>query len=57
MTRSLRLRREALSELTTDDLQGVVGGASGLTCPVKECVGDLSLLTCYGSYNCPTYNC
>ena len=56
MTRSLRLRREALSELTTDDLQGVVGGASGLTCPVGECVGDLSLV-CYGSYDCPTYTC
>ena len=58
MKRTLRLRRETLAELTTDDLRDVVGGASGVTCPLADCVQDVSkAIGCVGSYNCPTYNC
>ena len=37
--RSLNLNREALAELTTDDLASVVGGVplSGNTCPIPDC--------------------
>lgn len=41
MKRSLTLRREALSEVTSDDLSGFGGAqqlASGLSCPVVGCV-------------------
>ena len=58
MTKRLALKRETVAELTTDDLRIAVGGQSGVTCPVSDCVRDLSdVLTCVGSYNCPTYNC
>jgi hypothetical protein len=57
MKRTLTLRREALSELTTGDLASVVG-ASGLTCPYGDCVRDLTYqLGCIGSYNCITWEC
>lgn len=57
MTRRLTLRREALTELTADDLGAVVGAAvSGYSCPV--CVVDLTQkLHCQGTYNCPTWTC
>lgn len=35
MTRTLQLRREVLTDLTTDELGAVVGGA---TRPVRDCV-------------------
>ena len=58
VTKTLRLRRESLCELSIGDLRDVVGGASGLTCPVGECVRDLTYeLGCIGSYDCPTYTC
>lgn len=59
MKRTLRLTREALTELITDDLRIAVGGGqSGLTCPVKECTQNLSdVLTCVGTYQCPTAPC
>jgi hypothetical protein len=58
MKRTLSLKRETLAELTTDDLRDVVGGASGITCPLGDCVRDLSeALGCVGSYNCPTWTC
>ena len=53
--RTLRLRRETLAELTTEDLAGVVGaqGASGITCPVLECTA-ISGHTCL---DCLTRSC
>ena len=58
MRRTLSLRSETLAELTTDDLRIAVGGLSGVTCPVADCVRNLSdVLGCVGSYNCPTYTC
>lgn len=58
MTRTLALKRETLTELTTDDLTIAVGGASGVTCPVKWCVENLSdAIGCVGTYQCPTYTC
>jgi hypothetical protein len=58
VTKRLTLRREALAELTADDLRIAVGGQSGVTCPVADCVRNLSdALGCVGSYNCPTYDC
>lgn len=58
MTKRLTLQRENVAELATDDLRTVVGGQSGVTCPVADCVRDLSdVLGCVGSYNCPTYDC
>ena len=41
MKRTLRLRRETLSELTVDELKIAVGGNSGPTCPVLPCLDDL----------------
>jgi hypothetical protein len=40
MKRTLSLKREALTELTTSDLAAVAGGAlaSGATCPAVSCV-------------------
>jgi hypothetical protein len=43
--RKLSLKKETLSDLTTVELRGVVGGApSGTTCPVKACLDS--------DYNC-----
>lgn len=36
--RKLTLRKEALAELTTDELSDVVGGASGALCPTDPCI-------------------
>ena len=63
--RRLTLRREALTELTTAELTAVAAGgadASGLTCPVRDCLQsdfsdlascDSCLPTCY----CHTWAC
>ena len=54
MTRRLSLRREALTELSFDELHVVHGGAQtmqGLTCPVSYCATDIL------SRGCPTYTC
>lgn len=48
MKRMLSLKRETLTELTSDDLLDLVGGAalmSGTTCPLKDCLNS--------NYNCP----
>ena len=55
--RTLRLRRETLTDLHGDDLQAVVGAApelSGTSCPVRDCL-DVSaqIRTC----GCATGNC
>lgn len=45
MQRALSLKREQLTELTPGELAGVAGAAydaSGLTCPVKDCVAGVS---------------
>jgi hypothetical protein len=39
--RKLVLNREHLAELTTGEL-GVVVGASGLSCPIAGCAGNVS---------------
>ena len=49
MKRTLRLNREALTALTTDDLGDVVGAQAdfsrvGFTCPVRDCAGELTVL-------------
>jgi hypothetical protein len=50
--RKLQLKREALDELTADQLVGVVGGdLSGATCPVRDCVRTLDNTDCI----CYTY--
>jgi hypothetical protein len=40
MKRTLSLKREALTELSADDLGAVAGGAlpSGLSCPIQTCL-------------------
>ena len=38
MTRTLRLKREALVELTTHDLRAVVGGDAAITGRATECL-------------------
>jgi hypothetical protein len=40
--RNLRLRKETLAELSTAELTSVVGGISGATCPVKQCLTNNS---------------
>jgi hypothetical protein len=55
MKRTLNLRREALAELTTDELTAVVGGAQtvqGPTCPLLNCVVPSYKPQC--SWSCPT---
>lgn len=49
--RTLSLKREALAELTGEDLAVVVGGSA-------DCLQGLSRkLGCVGTYQCPTYTC
>lgn len=55
LTRPLRLRRETLTELTADALRAVAGGGSGVSCPVRDCVADVSEAVCPSRYNCPTW--
>ena len=51
MTRRLTLAREALAELTPDELSAVVGGSS-------DCFKTLTQkLGCEGTYQCPTWTC
>lgn len=59
MARRLTIRREALTELTTDELTGIVAAApSGKTCPIGDCVKNLSeVLTCVGTPDCLTRSC
>ena len=47
MKRTLRLDRETLTELTTEELQGVAGGVPK-TLNIRECVGswDPSCIDC-----------
>ncbi|MDQ1713434.1 MAG: hypothetical protein QOE45_2884 [Frankiaceae bacterium] len=66
MKRRLVLQREALTELTPDDLTAVIGGVAatgnGLTCPgATTCLRELSLAPCTVqsvkpncSWSCPT---
>jgi hypothetical protein len=54
VTRTLRLAKETLAELTTDDLTRVGGGAvSGVTC--LNCGSDFA--PCYPTYRCQTLDC
>jgi hypothetical protein len=56
MKRTLRLRRETLSDLTPADLTSVVGGAAtaqGFTCPAVRCVTELTITPTCG---CLTVN-
>jgi hypothetical protein len=49
MTKRLTLKRETIAELTAADLTTVVGGAQSgelFTCPVLQCIEDLSLPRC-----------
>lgn len=49
--RTLSLRRETLTELTTPELSSVAGGAPATT-PLKYCLTNLSQeLSCYASCN------
>ena len=48
MKRTLRLAREPIADLTTEDLTGVVGALSGLTCPVLDCIRPIT-----DNYSCP----
>lgn len=50
--RRLALRREPLTELTTGDLARVAGAAyaaTGLTCPLADCLDVSAEISCYGS--------
>ncbi|HVF03356.1 MAG TPA: hypothetical protein VNA20_00810 [Frankiaceae bacterium] len=59
--RTLSLKRESLTELTTDDLTGVVGAAAGteiLSCPIFDCLDVLTRdIRCDNTLNCPTLVC
>ena len=57
MKKRLILRAERLAELTTADLDLVVGAGqiTGTTCPVRTCTPTLDLATCQSvPTNCPT---
>ncbi len=49
--RTLRLRREPLAELTTDELAGVVGAATDVTCVVGQAL-DKVTEKFFHSYKC-----
>lgn len=56
MKRTLTLASESLAEITSDDLSGVAGAAqqaSGLTCPVRDCVLDNPPTFPPGCYSVP----
>jgi len=63
MTRSLKLRREELTELSVTDLGAIAGAAaSGATCPLTDCVAAVSKAlsctpTCGYTGCCPTGVC
>lgn len=49
MKKRLTLKQESLTELTTDELGLAIGGAQSgdlFTCPVVQCIDDLSLPRC-----------
>ena len=46
MRRKLTLNKETLTELTTTDLSGVVGAASGHNTLCLECINDFSFEVC-----------
>ena len=50
-SRSLSLKREALADLSTDDLRGVAGAAAAMSGRYGNCTLDNSYLAC--SLNCP----
>lgn len=57
--RSLSLRREALADLSPDDLGSVAGGArtlQGPTCPLIGCLTGILTDDCY-THGCNTANC
>ncbi|HWL35764.1 MAG TPA: hypothetical protein VNQ77_06200 [Frankiaceae bacterium] len=57
MKKTLSLRAERLAELTTADLDCVVGAGqiTGTTCPVRTCnPPTVNLATCESVPNCPT---
>lgn len=58
MKRTLNLKREALSELTDDQLVEVAGAAEavtgGRTCPALGCKLSLLHAWCPSAFTCPT---
>lgn len=55
MKRTLTLKREALTELTTSDLARIAGAADpSLSCPVKNCLATVGETF---SINCSEYSC
>lgn len=46
MKRTLTLKREALTELSTTELSAVAGGAAVKTTPVNECLSISFEMTC-----------
>lgn len=57
MKKTLALRAERLAELTTAELDRVVGAGqiTGATCPVRTCnPPTVNLATCQSVPNCPT---
>ena len=62
MKRILRLHSESLTELTADELGGVVGAADySLSCPILRCIGTvrecIETRTLNGCVILPTNNC
>ncbi len=53
MRRTLRLRRETLTELTPGELRSVAGGAPPTT-PIRDCLLDTfsCIATCQNSCHC-----
>lgn len=45
MKKKLSLMRETLTELTTDDLHGIVGGAESVSCPITYSCGCTATAT------------
>jgi hypothetical protein len=52
MTRALVLRKETLSELTDDQLGGVVGAAITQICITNPCITPVSGLQCLSARLC-----
>lgn len=56
MKRTLSLKREALAELTNDELGGLAAGAAttGASCPALVCKLSFLHPQCPSAFTCPT---
>lgn len=55
--RTLSLKRESLTDLTTDELTAVVGGDAPPTQPLAECLSRVPSCAQHTCFDCITRDC